>query len=431
MATYNDIVDINLLTRFYNNFGVFGVPLADWKPQTKYKLGTCVVHDGNLYRCKTVHTSADTFDENLWTPLSSSGGEVSTEKIMQSMIASAPTYYERDSLPVPNKTTITISKTWVNVNNSGFVNDEKTLDLTNAVSWDNNTYTTASNRVGKDFYIYALETGEYILSANSTVPTGYTATNSRKIGGFHCLCADVGTISGHTLSGYLAGDILPLSVWDLKHRAISDNEGMVWIPEIGLWADIYLCSWNGSNLESRFNQECVKGESTKKMHGIMMAEELGLVGKRLPTYDEFIVCAKGTPEGDHISTGAVPAGAGGHVGTKGARIISNYGLEDCVGVLWQWSSTLAEHYGTSGSNTSFWSNNNYFLSNYAWQDISVYNPTVDTIKRGSCPGLLRRLLLSGDYGHALADCGSRAVHCANFGSRLSVDFGGRGFCGVR
>ena len=134
MATYDDIVDINLLTRFYNNFGVFGVPLADWKPHTKYKLGTCVVYDGNLYRCKTAHTSDNTFDENLWTLLSSSGGEASTEKIMQSMIASAPTYYERDSLPVPNKTTITISKTWVNVNNSGFVNDEKTLDLTNAVS---------------------------------------------------------------------------------------------------------------------------------------------------------------------------------------------------------------------------------------------------------------------------------------------------------
>lgn len=358
---------------------------------------------------------------------------MSTEKLMQNLIASAPTYYERDSLPVPNKTTITISKTWVNVNNTGFVNDEKVLDLTNAVSWDNNTYTTASNRAGKDFYIYALETGEYILSANSTVPTGYTATNSRKIGGFHCLCANVGTISGHTLSGYLVGDILPLSVWDLKHRAISENEGMVWIQEIGLWADIYLCSWNGSNLVSKFNQECVTGTSTKAMHGIMMAEELGLVGKRLPTYDEFIVCAKGTPEGDHISTGAVPTGAGGHVGTFGARIISNYGLEDCVGVLWQWSSTLAEHYGTSGSNTAYWRDNStdYWLSGYDWKDISVYNPTVDAVKRGSCYGLLRRLLLGGGYDASLTSCGSRMASCYDFGSLLFVSVGGRGFCRMR
>ena len=74
MATYNDIVDINLLTRFYNNFGVFGVPLADWKPHTKYKLGTCVVYDGSLFRSKTVHTSADTFDKDMWASLSSSGG---------------------------------------------------------------------------------------------------------------------------------------------------------------------------------------------------------------------------------------------------------------------------------------------------------------------------------------------------------------------
>ena len=206
---------------------------------------------------------------------------------------------------------------------------------------------------------------------------------------------------------------------------------MVWIPETGLWADIYLCSWNGSNLESRFNQECVTGGNTKSMHGIMMAEELGLVGKRLPTYDEFIVCAKGTPEGDHISTGALPTGSGGHVGTKGARIISNYGLEDCVGVLSQWSSTLAEHYGTSGSNTSYWDGGSSFLNNYEWQDISVYNSRVDTMRHGSCSGLLRRLFLGGSYNYPLAYCGSRMAQCDYFGSYNIISVGGRGFCKMR
>lgn len=74
MATYNDIVDINLLTRFFNNFGVFGVPLADWKPHTKYKLGTCIVYGDNLYRCKTAHTSADTFNDSNWTLLGGGSG---------------------------------------------------------------------------------------------------------------------------------------------------------------------------------------------------------------------------------------------------------------------------------------------------------------------------------------------------------------------
>ena len=46
-----------------------------------------------------------------------------------------------------------------------------------------------------------------------------------KLGGFHCLCVDVGTISGHALTNYIAGDILPRSCWDLKHKPRSEPEG--------------------------------------------------------------------------------------------------------------------------------------------------------------------------------------------------------------
>ena len=191
--------------------------------------------------------------------------------------ATAPDYYRRGELPTPNRTSITIHRTWVNIDDIGYVlENDKTMYLDNANNWDDSQYTTASNRAGKDFYVYAVVNSvhniepDFILSANSTMPNGYTANTSRKIGGFHCLCRDVGTISGHTLSGYVAGDILPLSVWDLSHRAVSENEGMVWIPQIGLWADIYLGSWNGSNLVSKFNQVCVTGTSAKAMHGIMI-----------------------------------------------------------------------------------------------------------------------------------------------------------------
>ncbi len=62
-----------------------------------------------------------------------------------------------------------------------------------------------------------------VLSENSTYPRDYTVTNSQKIGGFHTLCADVGTISGHPLSGYQAGDILPNSVLCLNHRPHSST----------------------------------------------------------------------------------------------------------------------------------------------------------------------------------------------------------------
>lgn len=357
--------------------------------------------------------------------------------------ATAPAYYQREQLFLTNKTTITIYPTWINVDNVGYVLEtSKTIDITNSSNWDDSQYVTASNRAGKDFYIYAVVNStaniepDFILSANSTIPTGYTANTSRKIGGFHCLCLSVGTISGHTLSGYVTGDILPQSAWDLNHRAVSENEGMVWIPQIGLWADIYDGSWNGSKLVSVYNGVPVTGTSSKAMHGIMMAEEYGLINKRLPTYDEFIVAAKGTPEGSHISTDASPSGTGGHIDKSSRRIISNYGLEDCCGVLWQWSSTLAENYLRSGGNAttyrgSSWNGSNYYLDNYEWQDIPVYNSTVDSVKRGSCSGLLRRLFFGGSYGGTVADCGSRAVHAHAFGARLAAYIGGRGFSKVR
>ena len=212
---------------------------------------------------------------------------------------------------------------------------------------------------------------------------------------------------------------------------------MVYIKPLGLWADIYLGSWDGSKLVSAYNQVCVTGTSAKAMHGLMMAEEYGLVSKALPSYDEFIVAAKGTPESDHISTGAVPTGAGGHVGTLGKRIISNYGLEDCVGVLWQWSKDLAEDYhqvynsATAYRGSYYATANDYYLNGYSWVDNPVYNSTVDTVKRGSCSGLLRRLLLGGGYGLAVAYCGSRTVYCNYSGAFLSALIGGRGFCRKR
>lgn len=68
------------------------------------------------------------------------------------------------------------------------------MDLNTAANWDTVTptdYTVAATRAGKDFYVYAcIQAGnipKILLSANSTYPTGYTANNSRKIGGFHCM----------------------------------------------------------------------------------------------------------------------------------------------------------------------------------------------------------------------------------------------------
>jgi hypothetical protein len=110
---------------------------------------------------------------------------------------------------------------------------------------------TGSIAAGKDYYIYACNNNgilAFLISLNATYPSGYDATTSRKIGGFHTLCSDVGTISGHLLTGFTAGQILPQSVWDLKFRAASlNNAGLVYDPNSRLWVQIYLASDDGAS----------------------------------------------------------------------------------------------------------------------------------------------------------------------------------------
>ena len=240
-----------------------------------------------------------------------------------------------------------------------------------------------------------------VLSANSTVPTGYTESSSRKIGGFHCLCADVGTPTwrnpatlkdeAHWLSGYVKGDILPYSVWDLLHRAESSNEGMVYSPETHMWYDIYLASWDGSKLVSTFGGITADGASSKPFHGEMFAECAGQISKELISRDEFIVVAKGSNERTTIH-GSVDAGtAGGHVDTANRRMISNIGLEDCCGFLWQCCKQSGSANGSGN-----WTN-------------STYNSSVDgSLTYGDTIGNYYRALVGGNWSDSLHN-GSRCA----------------------
>lgn len=353
------------------------------------------------------------------------GKKVDILSLRSYIVAATPRYYARAEVPAASaRTIISIpSDIWININNNGYViNGGTDIDINVSDNWDNATYATAQNRKGKDFYMYACigDNGiKLVLSANSTVPTGYNANTSRKIGGFHCLCANVGSITGHTLSGYVAGDIIPGSVWDLLHRAKSDNVGMVYHEGLGIWADIYGASWDGSKLTSVYGGIFADGESAKRFHGELFVEEFGKIGKRLISRAEFQVLAKGSNECTNISGSADPGTTGGHVDTAGRRMISNFGLEDCCGAMWSWTSDLLENYPGS-----VWNSANYYLDSYAWQERSVYNPDIDSQKYGSCPGLLRRCLVGGDWSSG-SFCGSRAADCIIFSSCRNASFGGR------
>jgi hypothetical protein len=197
--------------------------------------------------------------------------------------------------------------------------------------------TVASNRAGQDYTIYSCvgtsTVPKLVVSRNSTIPAGYTATTSRKIGGFHCLCASAGTISGHPLSGYLTGDILPTSVWDLKKRAKSlNNNGLAHLgPELDAWAYIYLPSGTATAPVS------VYGGTILDTIDWNTAVDAGKAVKmRLFRDGEFQIAAALSNEQTNIYGSADPVTTGGHVDTAGRRMISKYGLEDCCGLHDQW-----------------------------------------------------------------------------------------------
>lgn len=319
-------------------------------------------------------------------------------------IKNNPNYYNRDELFTTNKTTVTIPKDLkININGNCYISTiNKSLQLS--------TVDTPANLAGKDVYIYACEPTSgtepiFVLSLNSTVPTGYTANNSRKIGGFHCLCKDVGVIEGHTLSGYVTGDILPATRWDLLHRPKGEPEGLAYEELTDCWIAIYLLSWDGTKLVSVYNGVIADGTSTKKWHGEAFIEQLMNQKMRLPWRHEFKMAAKGSNEGTGIKNAADPNTTGGHVDSNNRRMISNIGLEDCCGCFWQWAMNLG------------------FAGGSGWND-SVYNSSVDSQRYGQSYGTLYRLLL-GACGKEGLHCGSRSVYCNVSSSYIYYDCSAR------
>lgn len=311
-------------------------------------------------------------------------------------------YFSRDSLFTSNKTSIVIPKNMrININGEAYISTHNvTL----------NTSTLGENLAGKDVYIYALAGSgtepDFVLSLNSTVPTGYTAENSRKIGGFHCLCKDVGIIEGHALSGYVAGDILPATRWDLEHRPKGSPEGFAYEELTDCWIAIYLPSWDGTKLVSVYNGVIADGISAKKWHGEAFYEQFVKQGMRLVWRHEFQMGAKGSNEQTNIQGSSDPNTTGGHVDTAGRRMISNIGLEDCCGVLWQFAMDL----GFAGG--SDWTN-------------SVYHSAVDDRSYGQTYGTLYRLLLGSGWNYG-ARCGSRSANCLVSSAYVNVNCSSRG-----
>ena len=265
-------------------------------------------------------------------------------------------FYSSANLSAASQTSLVIPPMQVRIDDTSLESfSDITLNLATVSHWDTDDptdYTVAATRAGLDFYVYACipsigRTPHILLSANATYPTGYDANTSRKIGGFHCLCLNVGTIANHALTGYLTGSIIPNSVWCLNHRAANHNNiGMVYDEYDQLWKAIYLPSLSGSNAVSVFG-----GTISDTVTWFNAVAYCANSGTRLLRDDEFTSMATGTPEAVNIYGSADPVTTGGHVSTGSVRLISNIGCEDCAGVLYQWLDEQSYRFDGAAAHT--------------------------------------------------------------------------------
>lgn len=313
-----------------------------------------------------------------------------------------------------------------------------------------NTVLNASNldigaafAVGSDYYVYICDSRQdaqdeqYIISLNSTYPSGWNASNSRKIGGFHYgRCRKIndnlqpvnssGAIFGTGWESAVSNGILPRSVWTLGHRPKCSPEGMVYLGG-GTWVDIYLNSDDGAQgLKSEYN--CAPMTGTEGMNWYTFTERLMKSGKRMPDYSEFCAYAFGSPQGlDGANTNAWTATTNTGRGTTGSVVnaVSAVGCVDAVGCVWEWLNDLitrAEH----ATNTEF-----HPTAAWGWDKKSPLRDNATKYDVGNIYQYyaysLAALFAGGRWDDGVR-AGARAVVCHASPWHVDTAFGVRGAC---
>ena len=313
-----------------------------------------------------------------------------------------------------------------------------------------NTVLNASNldigaafAVGSDYYVYICDSRQdaqdeqYIISLNSTYPSGWNASNSRKIGGFHYgRCRKIndnmqpvnssGAIFGTGWESAVSNGILPRSVWTLGHRPKCSPEGMVYLGG-GTWVDIYLNSDDGAQgLKSEYN--CAPMTGTEGMNWYTFTERLMKSGKRMPDYSEFCAYAFGSPQGlDGANTNAWTATTNTGRGTTGSVVnaVSAVGCVDAVGRVWEWLNDLitrAEH----ATNAEY-----HPTAAWGWDKKSPLRDNATKYDVGNIYQYyaysLAALIAGGSWPNGV-HAGARAVDCHSYPWHVSTHIGVRGAC---
>jgi hypothetical protein len=290
--------------------------------------------------------------------------------------------------------------------------------LSPAASGNHDGSVTALN-LGDDIYIYACQQAsgyaKIVFSKNAAVPNGYSAGNSRKIGGFHV--GRTRPISQRFSASYTPTvGIVPNSVWDALNRPRCSPEGMAEFAP-GRWGSIYLLSpisgsWPDVIFGSRYNVQPVR--STGGYNELDLHRGLRASGMREPTFEEWLMMAYGAPagaDGNNDTAWSATSNTGPCNTGAVAKSVSCANFVDCVGNLWE---RLAHHFDIGNSSNA-----------YAW-DAAVVNTGQDSaFSRGQVYHVAWRHALAGGLWHDGVRCGSRTLALG------APPWGAHGHVGVR
>jgi len=238
-------------------------------------------------------------------------------------------------------------------------------------------------KAGTDYYIHKnKKQDEFIISENKKLKM------YKLVGGFHygLIPEEFTTINNISKksSKKIAG-INHYSIWSKKHRPLCEPEGMVFIPKLKIWIDIYLLNADHKvNGSSKANAIIASGDNyngrkipvdEEDLKGNVVDAIASHHNKRLLTQKEFRKAMYGVKEG--LSAEDLDDGTTKHI----KDFVSRYGIEQATGVQWIWSKDLynssdklrvllggARGSGVhAGSRASDWS---YYVWNSYW-DIGV------------------------------------------------------------
>ena len=251
--------------------------------------------------------------------------------------------------------------------------------------------------IGNDYFVYLVLDGNedpaIVVSLNTTYPDGFTADNSRKIGGFHVghirkvsedgLWVPVDSTgtkwgsSGTKWQDNVTTGIVPNSVWDLKNRPKTLTGGMAQVNK-NLWCFIYQPSaletvtfMSGTNglsvaegkLQSKYGCLPLTGTEGLNMYNFNeLAERQGL---RLLSYTEWLASAFGSPQAENgannyawaKTTNTAKTFTGCQVNTSTGAFdnvsgvkpyaISAKNIVDCVGNVYEWTKDNSLDFGST------------------------------------------------------------------------------------